>query len=133
MRGWRHVGPADAGCVTEAAGTPTGAAAVYAPNVWRGDVMIVLSLTENFIYRQPWGSQALGSHNWDASQVSNITIYLGRPGIDAVITAGNDPSNGTTLAAWVRRGNDPGSRQLNAWPDVPAIVAMADNVLGAWR
>eukprot|EP01052_Picozoa_sp_SAG31_P029035 SAG31_NODE_2854_length_4992_cov_3.213570_4_plen_126_part_00 len=56
-------GKFDAGCVTEAPGTPTGAAAVFAPNVWRGDVMIPLSLTENFIYRQPWGTQ--GAHDWD--------------------------------------------------------------------
>eukprot|EP01046_Picozoa_sp_COSAG06_P072929 COSAG06_NODE_21563_length_753_cov_0.677370_3_plen_92_part_01 len=44
-------GKFDVGCVTGAAGTPTGAAAVFAPNVWRNDVMVPLSLTENFFYR----------------------------------------------------------------------------------
>ena len=41
-------GKFDAGCVTEAAGTPTGQDAVFAPNVWRNDVMISLSQTEDF-------------------------------------------------------------------------------------
>eukprot|EP01051_Picozoa_sp_SAG22_P004431 SAG22_NODE_237_length_14221_cov_37.207832_8_plen_83_part_00 len=67
-----------------------------------------------------------------SSEVSNITIYMGAPGIDAVITAGKDPSNGTKLTQWLALGNDPGSKQYNAWPSVPAMMAMADNALGAW-
>eukprot|EP01051_Picozoa_sp_SAG22_P004432 SAG22_NODE_237_length_14221_cov_37.207832_9_plen_95_part_00 len=63
------------GCVTEAPGTPTGAAAVFAPNVWRNDVMVPLSLTENFIYRQAWGSQASGNYDWDKSQVRKGVMH----------------------------------------------------------
>eukprot|EP01048_Picozoa_sp_COSAG05_P011404 COSAG05_NODE_1072_length_5963_cov_9.550477_2_plen_157_part_00 len=126
-------GKFDAGCVTEAPGTPTGGAAVFAPNVWRGDVMIPLSLTDDFEYRQAWGRQ--GSHDWDKSQISNITIYMGKPGLNAIITGvktAKDPE-GTSpvpLSQWVAMGNDPHSKQYNAWPGVATIVTWAENALG---
>ena len=41
-------------------------------------------------------------------------------------------SGNYTLPRWVAMGNDPGSRQLPAWPSMPAIVGMAEAVLGPY-
>ena len=123
-------GKFNAGCVTKAPGTPTGEDAVFAPNVWRNDVMISLSQTEDFQYRQAWGKQAAGGYDWDKSQISNITIYLANEKINAVIT-GSDPEAGSTpLKQWVAEGNDPGSKQINTWPSVATIIAWAKTALG---
>jgi hypothetical protein len=107
--------------------------AVFAPNTWMNDVMIPLSLTEDFEYRQAWGTQGTKGtktyHDWDKSQVSNITIYMGKSGINAVITNKNTT---TTLSQWTAMGNDPHSKQLNAWPSVPTIIDMAKQALGKW-
>jgi hypothetical protein len=123
-------GKFDVGCVTGAAGSPTGAVAVFAPNVWRNDVMVPLSLTGTFFYRQEWGSQ--GAHDWDKTQVSNITIYMGKPGIYAYVAAGRNRPTGTPMTDWVAKGNDPGSKQYNAWPSVGQMIGWSEAALGSW-
>lgn len=128
-------GKFNAGCVTQAPGTPQPGShdSVFAPNVWRNDVLIPLSLSEDFQYRQSWGTQgtkgAPGYYDWDKSQVSNITIYMGKPGINAVI---QDSGNSKTLQQWTAMGNDPHSTQHNAWPPINSIIQMAENALGTW-
>ena len=59
---------------------------IFYPNVWRNDVMIPLSQTEDFLYRPAWGKQALGGYDWDKRQVSNITIYMANAHVNALIT-----------------------------------------------
>ena len=62
------------------------AGGIFYPNVWRNDVMIPLSQTEDFLYRPAWGKQALGGYDWDKRQVSNITIYMANAHVNALIT-----------------------------------------------
>lgn len=106
-----------------------GQEAVFAPNVWRNDIMISLSKTEDFQYRQAWGTQ--GKYDWDKSQISNITIYLAKSNLSAVIT-GTDPERSTPLTQWVSEGNDPGSRQINTWPQISTVIEWAEGALGTF-
>ena len=123
-------GKFNAGCVTEAPGTPIGEGAVFAPNVWRNDVMISLSQTEDFQYRQAWGKQAAGGYDWDKSQISNITIYLANDKVNAVITGSDQEAGSTPLKQWVAEGNDPSSKQINTWPSVTTVITWAKVALG---
>jgi hypothetical protein len=48
-----------------------------------------------------------------------------------VITGGGwGGGNKTTLKEWTAEGNDPGSRQINAWPSVSSIIGWAEEALG---
>ena len=60
-------------------------------------------------------------------EASSIVCWLTLGGVCSAGVSGN-----YTLPRWVAMGNDPGSRQLPAWPSMPAIVGMAEAVLGPY-
>ena len=131
-------GKFNAGCVTKAKSTPAGSSAVFAPNVWRSDVLIPLSKTEDFAYRQVWGKQTAAQGNgtdfdWDKSQVSNITVYLHNANPNAVIAGAGAEAKATPLPAWVKEGNDPHSKQIGRWPSMRTIIQWGEHELGSFE
>merc|ERR1711972_326622 len=111
-------GKFDAGCTTHPGH--------FYPNLWHNDTMVNLG-ANNLDYRSCWGSDGAG-HDWDKSQVQNNTIYFQEEGLHAMITCPGKKK--MSLPEFQKGGEEPGSREICAYPSTADILEWARATIG---